>query len=413
MANDLQENIQEVLARVAKEGSKGLRNAKDNAKSSGGSLSGARGVAAGAGVAALAPLAAKGIGKAVKSVGSDGLDQFVDGLGDKLGGSVGDKLGGGGGVGGALKSALPFGGGNGGSGKAGGGGGGGSKGTVPGVGKGRRMPVQQSIDIGAPIETVYNQWTQYELWPSFMHRVTGVTQKDQCAVAFTTKIWGKKKEFVARIETQRPDERVKWKVEQGISHTGVVTFHELGPRLTRVLLDLDVDPGGMLEKAARGLRHVKRAARGDLHRFKAFIEVQEVETGAWRGVIENGKVVQEHDKRYDKGREYSKFENVFKGPKAKKPTASKQQSRGSSSTRSRSSSSSSGSRGSSSGSRGSSSGSRGSSSTRSQASSGSRSRSRGSSNGGSGSSGSSSGGSRGRARSSNHSEGRSRSRRQS
>ncbi len=390
MANDLQDSIQEIVNRVAQEGSKGLRNAKKS-----GGLSGVRGIAAGAGVAALAPIAAKGIGKAVKSVGSDGLDNFVE----KLGGGLSDGGGPGGAITDALKSALPFGGGS----DDDGGGSKGSKDTVPGVGKGRRMPVQQSVDIGAPVETVYNQWTQYELWPSFMHRVTDVTQKDQCAVNFTTKIWGKKKEFSARIETQRPDERVKWKVEEGLSHTGVVTFHEIGPRLTRVLLDLDVEPGGMLEKAARGLRHVKRAARADLHRFKAFIEIQEVETGAWRGVIENGKVVEEHDESYDKDREYSKFEDVFKGPTAKKPTPETEDSESSSSGRSRSSS------GSGSGSRGSSSGGSGSRS-RGSSSGGSGSRSRGSSNGGSRSrsQGSSSSGSRGRARSSNGSGSRSR-----
>jgi hypothetical protein len=241
------------------------------------------------------------------------------------------------------------------------------------------MPVQQAIDIGVPIETVYNQWTQFEMWPRFMHRITDVSQKDDTNVVFSTKIWGKKKQFTARIETQRPDERIKWKVEEGITHSGVVTFHELGPRLTRVLVGLDVEPGGMLEKAARGMRHVKRAVRADLHRFKAFVEMQEVETGAWRGVIEHGKVEEEHDSSYDDGREYSKFEDVFKGPKSKKATASEQ--------RSQSGSRSSG-----------------------RSSSGSRGRSRGATNGGSRSSRGRSGSSS-RSGNSSHSGGRSRSRR--
>jgi uncharacterized membrane protein len=170
----------------------------------------------------------------------------------------------------AAKSMLPFGGGD----------GGGGDGGVPGAGKGRRMAVQQSVDIGLPIESVYNQWTQFEEWPNFMHRVRRVTQDDDCTVSFATKIWGKTKEFTATIETQRPDERIKWRVAQGMDHVGVVSFHELGPNLTRVLLGLDVQPGGVIEKAARGLRYVKRAARGDLHRFKAFIEMAERETGA-------------------------------------------------------------------------------------------------------------------------------------
>ena len=185
-----------------------------------------------------------------------------------------------------------------------------NKGGAPGVGKGRRMPIQQSVDIGAPIETVYNQWTQFEDWPSFMHRVTRVTQEDDCTVSFATKIWAKTKEFTANIETQWPNERIKWSVSQGMTHTGVVTFHELAPNLTRVLLSFDVEPGSLIEKAARGMRHVKRAARADLHRFKALIEMAGLETGAWRGRIEDGEVVEEHDPSYDEQREYADVENL-------------------------------------------------------------------------------------------------------
>jgi uncharacterized membrane protein YgcG len=172
------------------------------------------------------------------------------------------------------------------------------------------MPVQQSVDIGAPIETVYNQWTQFEDWPSFMHRVTRVTQEDDCTLSFATKIWGKTKEFTANIETQWPNERIKWSVSQGMTHTGVVTFHELAPNLTRVLLSFDVEPGSLIEKAARGMRHVKRAARADLHRFKALIEMAGLETGAWRGRIEDGEVVEEHDPSYDEQREYADVEDL-------------------------------------------------------------------------------------------------------
>ena len=172
------------------------------------------------------------------------------------------------------------------------------------------MPVQQAVDVAVPLETAYNQWTQYEDWPEFMHRVTRVTQEDECTVSFATKIWGKTKEFVAEIETQRPDERIKWRVSQGITHSGVVTFHELAPNLTRVQVSLDVDPGGLLEKAARGMRHIKRAVRADLHRFQAFIEMQELETGAWRGVIKDGELVEPHDEEYDEEREYSDIEDV-------------------------------------------------------------------------------------------------------
>jgi hypothetical protein len=268
------------------------------------------------------------------------------------------------------------------------------------------------VDVAVPVETAYNQWTQFEDWPTFMHRVTRVTQEDDCSVSFATKIWGKTKEFVAQIETQRPDERIKWKVSQGITHTGVVTFHELAPRLTRIELNVDVDPGSLIEKAARGMRHVKRAMRADLHRFKAFIEMQELETGAWRGVIEDGELVEEHDDSYDEERDYSDVEDMVdesedrdededqededESQRARSQRFKRQAERSSSrsgggSSRSRSGSSSGGGSKSKSSSGGGNSGSKASSGgSRSRASGRSQSRSRGSSNGGGSRSGSSS-----------------------
>jgi len=170
--------------------------------------------------------------------------------------------------------------------KGGGGGGGGDD----GVGKGRRMPVQQAIDVGVPVKSAYNQFTQFEEWPKFMHRVTSVSQEDETHVSFKSKIWGVSKEFQAEIDEQRPDERIKWHVTQGLSHKGVATFHELAPRLTRIEVSVDVEPGSLIEEFARGARHVKRAMRADLHRYKAYIMMNEHESGEWRGTIEDAEV---------------------------------------------------------------------------------------------------------------------------
>jgi uncharacterized membrane protein len=318
MAKDMSDTVRDALGQVVREAVKNVGSGPQPQKRSS-PISGARGVAAGAGLAALAPLAKKGFdavrgngirlpsakpGRLATKATSKAAKKMGDQVGTKLKEGVSEKVDEAGGAGGLAKEAasglLP-----------GGGDSGGGKGGMPGVGKGRRMPVQQSMDVAVPIETAYNQWTQFEDWPEFMHRVTRVTQEDPCTVSFATKIWGKTKEFVAEIETQRPEERIKWRVSQGITHTGVVTFHELAPRLTRIELTMDVDPGSLIEKAARGMRHVKRAARADLHRFKAFIEMQEIETGAWRGVIEDGELVEEHDDSYDDERDYSEVDELY------------------------------------------------------------------------------------------------------
>jgi len=311
---------------------------------SNGALAGPRGLAAGVVLASAAPLA----GKAVKRLAVKRVGKLAESAKDTVGmgvkdaaGEVADQAGDTPGIAKTVaKKMLP-----------GVGGGGkesdkGKKGT-PGVGKGRRMPVQQAVDIAVPLSVAYNQWTQFEEWPQFMHRLDQATQEDDCTVSFRTKVWGMSKEFVGQIIEQRPDERIQWSVSEGVAHTGAVTFHELAPRLTRVQVSLDVEPGSWIEKMARGMRHVKRAVRADLARFKAFIEMQEVETGAWRGTIHDGEVVKDHDEKYDRGREYAEFEDIHdkehshspqpqerKKQKASKQTSSRRSS--SSSTRGRS-----------------------------------------------------------------------------
>src|SRR2546423_8768298 len=282
MAKDLGDVIGSAIGHAAREAVETVSS--NGRRRSSNPLTGPAGLAAGAGLVALAPLAGKGASKLVRGLSSNGGGP-VKKVGEKVGGSVkeavGDTVGKAGGAGGLAKEPgqgiLP-----------GGGGGGKSKGGEGG-GQGRRMPVQQDIDIGAPLKTVYNEWTQFEKWPEFMHRLENVSQEDETHVSFKVKIWGKSKEFKAEIVEQRPDERIKWKVVEGVTHTGVVTFHELGPRLTRVELNIDVQPGSLIEKAARGMRHVKRAVRADLARFKAHVLMQDDESGAWRGRIEGGK----------------------------------------------------------------------------------------------------------------------------
>ncbi|HLI60625.1 MAG TPA: SRPBCC family protein [Solirubrobacteraceae bacterium] len=301
MASDVSDLIGTAIGRAAREAAQGLSGGRRQAsRGTSGGKALAAATLAGAGLAAAAPAARRGLSKLVS-----GLDHPIEsakeagteklhGAGEKLKGEVADEVKGA--VPGAgLLSKL-----GGGSDDEGSGSGSGSKGA-PGVGKGRRMPVQQDIDIGVPLSTVYNEWTQFENWPQFMHRLTSASQQDETHVAFKTKIWGKTKEFTAEIVEQRPDERIKWRVVEGVSHTGVVTFHELGPRLTRVEVNLDVEPGSMIEKAARGMRYVKRAVRADLARFKAHVLMEEEESGEWRGMVEDGEVKSERSSSSSRG----------------------------------------------------------------------------------------------------------------
>jgi uncharacterized membrane protein len=142
-----------------------------------------------------------------------------------------------------------------------------------------------SIDVDRPIETVYNQWTQFESFPQFMEGVERIDQRDDTHLHWTIKVGPVRREFDATITEQHPDERVAWKSDSGPEHAGVVTFHRLDDATTRVTTQIDVDPEGFIESVADKAGVLKARVEGDLKRFKKFIEDRGSETGQWRGDV--------------------------------------------------------------------------------------------------------------------------------
>lgn len=166
-------------------------------------------------------------------------------------------------------------------------GGGGSDKQQPakGWGRGRRLPIQCSVDVAVPADVAYDQWTQFEDLPEFMHRVERIEQREDNTVVWHENIWGIRRSWKSQIVEQVPDERIAWRSDSRGGHSGVITFHELSDRLTRVELNVDFQPQGLFEKMASGLRFHRRAVKTDLQRYKAFVEMRNEETGAWRGEI--------------------------------------------------------------------------------------------------------------------------------
>jgi uncharacterized membrane protein len=146
--------------------------------------------------------------------------------------------------------------------------------------------VTEHVDVSVPVRTAYNQWTQFEEFPRFMEGVEEIRQLDDKRLFWKTKIGGLHREFETEITEQHPDHRVAWKSTGGTQHAGVVTFHRLSDNTTRVTVQLDTEPEGIVEKAGDALGIVKRRVKGDLDRFKQLIEERGVESGAWRGEIE-------------------------------------------------------------------------------------------------------------------------------
>lgn len=146
--------------------------------------------------------------------------------------------------------------------------------------------VEQHIDVEVPVRTAYDQWTQFEEFPRFMEGVERIDQHGATRTHWVTKIGGVTREFDAEITEQTPDQRIAWAATEGEKQAGVVTFHRLDDARTRVMLQLDFEPDGVVEKAGDKLRIVERRIKGDLGRFKEFIEGRGGETGAWRGEVD-------------------------------------------------------------------------------------------------------------------------------
>ena len=144
----------------------------------------------------------------------------------------------------------------------------------------------ESVDVKVPASTAYNQWTQFESFPRFMDGVEEVRQLDDTHTVWTTKIGGQTRQFRAEITEQQPDQRIAWSAEDGPRHAGVVTFHRLDDHTTRVTAQMEIDPEGFAETAADKLGVVDRRVKGDMERFKNYIERQGSPDGAWRGEVE-------------------------------------------------------------------------------------------------------------------------------
>ena len=143
--------------------------------------------------------------------------------------------------------------------------------------------IEESIEVEVPVETAYNQWTQFEEFPTFMEGIEQVQQLDDTHLRWTAEVGGTREEWDAEITEQHPDHRVAWTATSGKGNAGVVTFHRIGEAQTKVMVQMDWEPEGAKEKIGAALGMDNRRVQGDLQRFKELIESRG--TGSAPGVV--------------------------------------------------------------------------------------------------------------------------------
>ncbi len=153
----------------------------------------------------------------------------------------------------------------------------------------------EEIDVGAPIRVVYDQWTQFQDFSNFMKKVEDVDQQDEQKLTFKAQVLWSHRTWEATIVDQVPDERIVWrsKGEKG-RVDGAVTFHELAPDLTRVLVVLEYHPQGLFERTGNLWRAQGRRVRLELKHFRRHVMTQAMlhpdDIEGWRGEIHDGEV---------------------------------------------------------------------------------------------------------------------------
>jgi len=145
--------------------------------------------------------------------------------------------------------------------------------------------VEKSVVVDVPVETAYNQWTQFEEFPHFMSGIAEIRQLDDTTLRWVADIAGVKREWTAKILEQVPNVKVAWAATEGATNAGAVYFSSAGASQTSVRLELEYEPEGVVENVADKVGLVGRRVEGDLNKFKSFIEDAGYASGAWRGTV--------------------------------------------------------------------------------------------------------------------------------
>ncbi|MEV0774125.1 SRPBCC family protein [Streptomyces sp. NPDC050428] len=157
--------------------------------------------------------------------------------------------------------------------------------------------IVEVIDVGKPLRSVYDRWTEIEEFNSFTKGVTDVSQSDEIESDWKLKVAFSNRSWKATVQEQVPDDRIVWTSEgaQGTTH-GAITFHELAPTLTRIVAVVEYTPSGFFEKTGNIWRAQGRRLRLDLKHFQRYATLtDDEEVEGWRGEIRDGEVVRSHE----------------------------------------------------------------------------------------------------------------------
>ncbi|MEV7659943.1 SRPBCC family protein [Streptomyces anulatus] len=169
------------------------------------------------------------------------------------------------------------------------------------AGGGKFMNIIEVMDVGVPLRTAYDAWTQYDEFSGFMKGVQSVSKGEDEETDWKVKVGPSTRSFKATVQEQVPDDRIVWTSEGAKGSTrGAISFHELAPNLTRIVLVVEYYPSGFFEKTGNLWRAQGRRVRLDFKHFHRYVTLTEEEPEGWRGEIRDGEVVVTHEEAIER-----------------------------------------------------------------------------------------------------------------
>ena len=181
--------------------------------------------------------------------------------------------------------------------------------------------ITENIMVGVPADEAFDLWTHYEKWQEVFKKESASTdssgdqkdqgQKDQGQasergqddgnrrdgdakddgdakgdndddqsdegdgdITVMAKIGPSRRQWSTEITEMDPPHRLGWRSKGGLNAKGVTTFHSLDERLTKVMVEIEYRPSGLLETVGNFFRMQRRRVRRDLRLFKNYAELR-------------------------------------------------------------------------------------------------------------------------------------------
>ncbi len=160
--------------------------------------------------------------------------------------------------------------------------------------------ISESQDVGLPLRTTYDLWTQFADFLTFMKKVESVEQASDEKMNWKAQVFLSHRTWEATVVEQVPDSHIVWRSKGPKGHVdGGVSFTALGPNLTHIALILEYYPQGLFERTGNLWRAQGRRARLEFQHFRRHamsnVLIHQEDVEGWRGEIHDSEVTKTHE----------------------------------------------------------------------------------------------------------------------